>query len=148
MTPSRTPFRHLSSTKFTYSLKPRAHSTRNSRSYIVKDANMYVSIRYLGWGHLPSTSRTNLSSFVFSQNFKPPAPPGAQQTSSPAPPSGTATPTPMPHMAMGRGTFINQQQFGGTGGGRYPLNAVATPPFFPMPGPNQNYNINQNWRNR
>ncbi|EJF62633.1 hypothetical protein DICSQDRAFT_154466 [Dichomitus squalens LYAD-421 SS1] len=81
-------------------------------------------------------------------NFKPPVPPGTQQTSSPAPPSGPATPTPMPHMGMGRGAFLPQQQFGGLGGGRYPLNAVATPPFFPTPGHTRNYNTNQNWRNR
>ena len=43
-----------------------------------------------------------------------------------------------------------QQRFNGMAGSQYPLNAVATPPFFPGPGgsnPNFN-NINQNWRMR
>ncbi|KAI0329853.1 hypothetical protein GY45DRAFT_1324455 [Cubamyces sp. BRFM 1775] len=77
-------------------------------------------------------------------NFKPPAPPGAAQTSSPAPPSGTASPIPG-QIAMGRGAFL-QQPFAQ---GQYPLNAIATPPFFPhMQGPNRHGFMHQNWRHR
>ncbi|TFK86247.1 hypothetical protein K466DRAFT_493169 [Polyporus arcularius HHB13444] len=78
-------------------------------------------------------------------NFKPPAPPGQQQSTTPAPPSGTASP--MPQIAIGRGAFLQQPQFGGPGN-HYPLNAVATPPFFPIPGPNHHGYMQHNWRNR
>ncbi len=82
-----------------------------------------------------------------SQNFKPPVVPGTttQQTSSPPPPSGPGTP--IPHIGVGRGGFL-QQRFNGTGSGHYPLNAVATPPFFAGTGSNPHFNTNQNWRTR
>ncbi|RPD59176.1 hypothetical protein L226DRAFT_488705 [Lentinus tigrinus ALCF2SS1-7] len=79
-------------------------------------------------------------------NFKPPAPPGQQGSTTPAPASGTASP--MPQIAMGRGAFLQQPQFGGHGNHHYPLNAIATPPFFPTPGPNNHGYVQHNWRNR
>ncbi|KAI0648291.1 ubiquitin carboxyl-terminal hydrolase-domain-containing protein [Trametes meyenii] len=75
-------------------------------------------------------------------NFKPPAPAGAQ-TNSPVPPSGAGSPVPG-QIAMGRGAFL-QQAFAP---GQYPLNAVATPPFFPIQGHNRHGYGHQNWRNR
>ncbi|EIW60790.1 poly(A)-specific ribonuclease [Trametes versicolor FP-101664 SS1] len=79
-------------------------------------------------------------------NFKPPAPAGAP-ANSPAPPSGAASPMPG-QIAMGRGAFL-QQPFGhGPGPGQYPLNAIATPPFFPVQGQNRHGFMHQNWRNR
>ncbi|KAI0781364.1 ubiquitin carboxyl-terminal hydrolase-domain-containing protein [Trametes elegans] len=78
-------------------------------------------------------------------NFKPPAPPGAQ-AGSPPPPSGTASPVPG-QIAMGRGAFL-QQPFAAVGHQQYPLNAIATPPFFPMQSPHRHGFGHQNWRNR
>ncbi|KAI0350212.1 hypothetical protein OH77DRAFT_1431210 [Trametes cingulata] len=78
-------------------------------------------------------------------NFKPPVPPSTQ-TNSPAPGSGTASPIPG-QIAMGRGAFLQQQPFA-PGTGQYPLNAIATPPFFPAQGHHRHGFMNQNWRNR
>ncbi|KAI0637414.1 ubiquitin carboxyl-terminal hydrolase-domain-containing protein [Trametes polyzona] len=78
-------------------------------------------------------------------NFKPPVPAGTTtQTNSPAPAS-SGTSSPMPgQIAMGRGAFLPQA----FGVGHYPLNAVATPPFFPIQGQNRHGFMHQNWRNR
>ncbi|KAH9857626.1 ubiquitin carboxyl-terminal hydrolase-domain-containing protein [Lenzites betulinus] len=75
-------------------------------------------------------------------NFKPPAPAGAL-TSPPVPPSQGASPMPG-QVPMGRGSFL-QQAFGG---GQYPVNAVATPPFYPIQDPNRHGYMHQNWRHR
>ena len=90
--------------------------------------------------------------FPFLQNFKPPAVPGAQ-TSTPTPGSGTASPMPHAQLGISRGGFLPQvAQFGG---GHFPLNALGTPPFFPLQpgngmGPNHHPHrgfMQPNWRN-
>ena len=96
----------------------------------------------------PGVNMALIELCLTSQNFKPPAQPG-QQSSTPAPASGTASP--IPQIAMGRGGFLQQQQ-SRFGAGPFPLNAVATPPFFSSPGPGHHHNnggyMQQNWRNR
>lgn len=64
-------------------------------------------------------------SLLPSQNYKPPLP--STQSSTPTPASGTSSP--MPQIAIGRGAFLPQPQYGA----HFPLNAIATPPFLPMP---------------
>lgn len=97
-------------------------------------------------GFLPQEAVTRNGLIWPIQNFKPPAPAGAP-ANSPAPPSGAASPMPG-QIAMGRGAFL-QQPFGhGPGPGQYPLNAIATPPFFPVQGQNRHGFMHQNWRNR
>ncbi|KAH9923924.1 exonuclease-domain-containing protein [Epithele typhae] len=79
-------------------------------------------------------------------------PPARPQSTVPTP-AASGTVTPLAHqVAMGRGGFLSgprgATQFNNHG--HYPLQAVATPPIFPIPGPNHHPHgfMQPNWRHR